>query len=243
LAGTRFRALHTRKLLLLALVCGSIATAAAFSLDRYLVATRRAEIAAQLPVPDRASLPAPAVERWRPRLFVAGEPAPPLDLVDVDTGARVSLAAHRGRRPVVLVMGSFGCNVFSAQVDEVVELYDKFGDRAAFYIVAISDAGHPLPEMALPDAARVLLAANDRDQRVAYARKGRELYEIPFPCLLDEYGEAERAYDAFPQRLLIIGIDGNIAFDAGWGADGGPSAWDFEKMERTLSLLQSSRDE
>jgi hypothetical protein len=243
LTGIRFGSLRTRKLLVLALVCGSVATAAALGLDQYLHATRRARIAAQLPTPDPASLSAPVVERWRPRLWAAGAPAPPLDLADVDSGARVSLAAQRGRRPVVLVMGSFGCNVFAGQIDEVVRLHEEFGDRAAFFFVAISDAGHPLPEMALPAATRALLAANDRDQRVAYARKGRELYQIPFPCLLDEYGEAERAYDAFPQRLLIIGIDGNIALDAGWGADGGPSAWDFDRIERTLNLLQSSRDE
>ena len=44
----------------------------------------------------------------------------------------------------------------------------------------------------------------------------------------------ESAYQAFPQRLVIVGTDGLIDFDGGWGSKGGPSDWDLEEVEKHL---------
>src|SRR5687768_4770421 len=187
-----------------------VAAAAAFAVDRYRLAEQRQQIAAQIPAPDRSALARPDTERWRPTLFDAGTAAPPFNLVDVRTGEQVSLDQHRGRRPVVLLLGSFGCSVFSGQLSHLLRLYETYQDRAAFCLIAIKDAGHPLPEMSLSEEPR--LDVTDRETRLWYCRKGLDVYQVPFSCVLDEDGQMERAYQAFPQRLLIVGADGNIVY-------------------------------
>jgi hypothetical protein len=215
-----------------------VAIAAAVAVDRYLLNAERQRIAAQIPEADRISLSPPDPERWRPTLFAAGTEAPSFDLMDVRTEERVRLDQLRGRRPVVLLFGSFGCNVFSGQLRSLLRLHEAYQDRAAFCFIAIKDAGHPLPEMALEDPS---LDLTDPETRACYVRKGLDAYKVPFPCLLDEDGQAERAYHAFPQRLVIVGIDGNIVYDGGFGAQGGPSAWDLKAVESHLrEALESS---
>jgi hypothetical protein len=78
-------------------------------------------------------------------------------------------------------------------------------------------------------------------ERLRFIHKGLEVFRIPFPCLLDEDGEVERAYEAFPQRLMIVGVDGRVVFDAGWGSKGGPSDWDLEEVERHLRAAFPAR--
>ena len=230
------------KLLGLLSGCVIVAAAAALAVDRYRLAEQRQQIAAHIPAPDRSSLPDPDTERWQPTLLRTGTPAPRFNLEDVRTGNRVSLDQHRGRRPVVLLLGSFGCNVFSGQLRDLVRLSETYRDRAAFCFVAIRDAGHPLPEMALPEEPRVDLT--NRESLLWYVRKGLDVYQVPFPCLLDEDGQVERAYHAFPQRLIIVGVDGNVVYDGGFGSRGGPSAWDLKVAESRLreALVASPRN-
>ena len=212
--------------------CVMVAGAAALAVDQYRLAEQRQQIAAQIPVVDRSSLPLPDTDRWQPTLFSAGTAAPSFNLRDVRTGARVSLNELRGRRPVVLLLGSFGCDVFSGQLGQLRRLHETYQDQAAFCFIAIKDAGHPLPEMSLSGEPNLDLT--DRETLLWYIRKGLDVYRVPFPCLLDEDGQVERAYQAFPQRLLIVGVDGNIVYDGGFGAQGGPSAWDLKMVESHL---------
>ena len=54
------------------------------------------------------ALPAPRMWLWaRKGSLVEGDPAPDFTLARHDGTGRVSLSSHRGRRPVVLVFGSY----------------------------------------------------------------------------------------------------------------------------------------
>jgi hypothetical protein len=215
-------------------VCLAVAAGAAFALDRYLVAKRRQEIAAEIPAPNRSSLSAPSILDWTPTLLTPGQAAPRFTLVDMRTGGRISLDDYRGRRPVVLLLGSFGCNVYCGQVRNLIRLHETYKDRAAFLFIAITDAGHPDPEMAAVLAGEPHPEKDTPEARVRLIRKGLEHYKVPFPCLLDEDRKVESAYEAFPQRLVIVGADGLVVFDGGWGSKGGPSNWDLEEVEEHL---------
>jgi hypothetical protein len=109
-AGRPWRDLFHRAsgLVGLLLACGVVAAAAAFTLDRYRVAKRRQAFAASLPVLDASALPPLRPQFWLPRRMAPGTPAPPFRLADVRTGQRVSLDESRSRRPVILLLGSFG---------------------------------------------------------------------------------------------------------------------------------------
>jgi hypothetical protein len=115
----------------------------------------------------------------------------------------------------------------------LTRLQDAYKDQVAFLFVAIKDAGHPdedLPTQALQH----LRKDKTPEGRLRLVRQGLETYRIFFPGLLDEDGQVEQAYGAYPQRLVIVGEDGLIAFDGGWGSDGGPSPWNLELVERHL---------
>ncbi len=212
--------------------CAMVAAAATFALDRYRAAEWEREIVAGRPAADRTLMPVPDIARWRPTLLAPGTGAPPFSLVEVRTGGRVSLDDCRGR-PVVLLLGSFGCNVFCGQLGELLRLHDTCKDRADFFFVAIRDAGHPGPKTS-PLAGDPDLGATTPAARLRLIRKGLGFYKVPFPTLLDEDGQVERAYDAYPQRLVIVGADGLVVFDGGWGSTGGPSDWDLEEVEKHL---------
>lgn len=101
-----------------------------------------------------------------------------------------------------------------------------------FLFVYIRDAGHP--DAGAPLADDPDRAVTDPDARLRFIRKELEFYNIPFPVLFDAGGEVERAYDAYPQRLIVVGTDGKVAYDGGRGTKGGPSDWDLEEVDNHL---------
>jgi hypothetical protein len=147
---------------------------------------------------DPSLLPAP---------LVPGDPAPNFTLVDVRSGERVRLSDYRGR-PVVLVFGSFRCEVLRAQLGRLIELHTAYAGRVAFLFTVIRNAGPP--------------------------EEGLE--SVPLTTLIDEHGGAERSYNAFPRRLLIVDAAGRIAFDGARGAIGS-NDWDLQAVGAHLDSL------
>jgi hypothetical protein len=215
------------------LACGLIALGGAVALDRFLTERRRRAIRAEIPTPDRRAMPVPSPQDWHPALIEPGTPAPDFDLPDARTGGRVRLRDYRGRSPVVLLLSSFGCNVFCGELTGLLRLHEAFQGRTAFVFVHVTDAGHPDPS-ASPFAGEPSLAGAPLEARLRRTRRGLEFYKLPFAGLVDEAGEAERAYGAFPKRLVVVGVDGRVVFDGGWGAKGGPSDWDLGEVEKHL---------
>lgn len=116
-------------------------------------------------------------------------------------------------------------------------LHEEFKDQAAFLLIYVSEAPHPLPELGP-------LAVGGPDTDTSEVRrkrigKGLEVFDLPFPCLLDEDGRVEAAYHAFPQRLVIVGSDGQVVLDVGRGSDGLVNAWDMRQIEERLRAALS----
>jgi hypothetical protein len=132
---------------------------------------------------------------------------------------------------VVLIFGSFSCDVFCKQAAELEQLYQEYKDRSAFLFVQIQEAGHDIPALdaALKDVPR---KTADRRQR---ARRGMEELHLTIPAVTDNPNRAiEYAYGAFPEYIVILDRKGRCVADIGWGL---PSGWDFDEICSELNKL------
>ena len=121
----------------------------------------------------------------------------------------------------------------------LLELHAKYRDRVAFLFVYIRDAGHPDP-VVFPNARQTKTADPTPEESLNLLKRGLEVYDIPFPVLLDSNGAVERAYNAFPKRLVVVGLEGLIVYDGGRGTTGGPSDWDLEDLEEHIRAALSA---
>ena len=102
-------------------------------------------------------------------------------------------------------------------------IYDKYKDRASFYIVYIKEA-HPIDLWQMP--------SNERDHVLLYSpRTDGERFEnagqcvrklgIRIPALVDSVADrVEQAYTGWPERLYVIAKGGRIAYKSGAGPFG-----------------------
>jgi hypothetical protein len=161
---------------------------------------------------------------WNPfdRRLPAGSPAPDFDLPAVG-GGRVTLARFRGR-PLVLVFGSFTCDKVCDRAAELDRLYRDHHDRAAFLFVSVTEANHPIPGLEFVAGG----PPADRSERIAEA--GR-VTGLTLPAAVDEGQAAERAYNAFPARLVAVAADGTVGLDLGRPM---AAPWDLGQVEDWL---------
>ncbi|MBX9584819.1 MAG: redoxin domain-containing protein [Gemmataceae bacterium] len=161
---------------------------------------------------------------WNPfdRRLPAGSPAPDFDLPAVG-GGRVTLARFRGR-PLVLVFGSFTCDKVCDRAVELERLYRAHRDRAAFLLVNVTEANHPIPGLEFVTGG----PPADRAERIAEA--GR-VTGLSLPAAVDEGQAAERAYNAFPARLVVVAADGTVGLDLGRPMS---APWDLGEVEAWL---------
>jgi type I thyroxine 5'-deiodinase len=117
------------------------------------------------------------------------------------------------------------------------KLYRQYRDRAAFYVVYITEA-HPIDAWQLSDNLKddVLVAtttSNDERQNVAgicVKNLGIEL-----PAVVDQSdNRVEEDYTGWPDRLYVIGKDGRIAYKSAPGPFGFKPAAVEETLKRIL---------
>lgn len=178
----------------------------------------------------RASPPAPLYSKaWEEHRLPQGQEAPDFALPAFPGGGEVRLSALRGRGPVVLAFGSFTCDLFCDSLGRLAELSEAYRGRARFYLVYIAEAGHRLP-FPSPEGGRL-----------GRVRKGLEFFRVPFPCLLaPPDSQAEKDYDPWPTRLVLVGADGLVALDAGRGVRRPP--WDLAGFEARLRTLAGEHE-
>lgn len=98
----------------------------------------------------------------------------------------------------------------------VRQLHEKYGSRAQFLFVYISEAGHEYPEKLRPFAEPPGAPEGSRLRLLPRVRAGKKHFDLRFPCLIDnEKNEVETLYRAYPTRLVIVDIAGRIALDSG----------------------------
>lgn len=199
--------------------------------------TRQARMAAAAATP--ATFPGPSPRGMGAGKTTVGQTAPDFTLRDARSGRQVRLSVARRGRPAVLVFGSFGCDVFCGQLERLRRLHHAFQDRVEFFFVQVRNAPHPLPDRLADAFRRAGVEPASGGDRREQARLGAAVMGIPFPCLVDTpAAEVESLYDAWPERLVIVGADGRVALDAGLGlATGGPvfgNGWNFAAIEDCL---------
>lgn len=156
-----------------------------------------------------------ASSRFFGRLIPAGTPAPDFILPCATDDSRIHLADLLEHRPVVLILGSFGCDYFCFRLDQVKELHQRFGDRAEFLFVYI-DNNHPEPDLPLDPLDAFEAHPPHTRERLARIRAGLKFYDLRFPCVVDTAdNQVQKDYEAFPARLLIVDRGGKIAVDTG----------------------------
>ena len=106
---------------------------------------------------------------------------------------------------------------------ELEQLYDRYADRVAFFIVYIREA-HPEDGWVLEANREDAIAVVDPvslDERTAVADACAVRLRTRIPILIDEVDDAVAlAYGGWPDRLYLIGGDGRVAFQGGRGPDG-----------------------
>ena len=116
------------------------------------------------------------------------------------------------------------------------ELYQTYGDRAAFYMVYIQEA-HPIDAWQTQSniKERVLFSTTRTlNERSKVADACVINLGIKLPAIVDTPDDrVERAYTAWPDRLYVIDADGRIAFKSA----AGPFGFKPEDVETVLKRL------
>ena len=113
----------------------------------------------------------------------------------------------------------------------LVKLRDAYAGRVEFLFVYVSEAPHdstPLKDASCPMPTEGE-GAEGHLRRVRWyeGESGKGL-----TWLLDGGDEAvEEAYSAWPRRLVVVGVDGRVAYDAGHGVR---QIWDMDEIERQI---------
>jgi len=153
---------------------------------------------------------------WKIRDFPVGSRAPDFSLPDALDQHLIHLADFRNKKPVVLLFGSFGCDIFCSHLARLNKLYQAYKDRVEFLFVYITEAQHH----ELPPSGKA-------EKKLENVHRGLRHFQISFPCLLGNK-EIEEAYTPYPLRLMVVDRAGRIAMDAGVGL---PRGWDLDGIE------------
>jgi hypothetical protein len=156
-----------------------------------------------------------------------GTPAPGLNLPAVSGVEPFRLAEFRGIKPVVLVFGSFTCDLLQARLPDLETVYKEYKDRVAFAFIITSEAGHQLPgfEFLLTPVNRDP-SSGSRAVRRQLVRKAMTLAGCSIPGYLDTPNdEAARLYAVYPARLVVVDRAGCIARNVGMPAGNNIEGW------------------
>ena len=120
------------------------------------------------------------------------------------------------------------------------ELYDRYRDRVAFFVVYIREA-HPEDGWVLSANREQEIAVTDpasAEERSSLGEACVARFAIRIPTLVDGLDDAVvRAYGGWPDRLYLVGRDGRVAFQG----DEGPFGFKPELLEQASSGASSSR--
>jgi len=177
---------------------------------------------------------------WLRVILPTGVPAPDLDLQALVGNAKFRLSSYRNVKPVVLVFGSFTCNLFQNHIPELNRLHKQFENRAAFVFIAAPEAGHTISgfEFLLQDRAnnpmRNELKHRERVEQ-ARAKAGLDL-----PGFFDGPNyEASQAYRAWPGRLVLVDVEGHVANDFRTPIQGWSAGTIAPRLETICSMAES----
>ena len=115
-------------------------------------------------------------------------------------------------------------------------LYEKYRDRAAFYLVYIREAHTVDGWQVRRNLAENVLFANTRssEERMDVAGVCLRTLQIAFPTLVDDAEDSvERSYWGWPDRLYVVDREGRIALKG----HPGPFGLRPKRVKATLTRL------
>jgi hypothetical protein len=106
------------------------------------------------------------------------------------------------------------------------DLHRRYGDRVEFLFVYVREAHAGAGWSGSPQNA------------VACTLPASEERQTSIPCVRDTpEGKVANAYDAWPKRLLVVGVDGRVGLDLGRGLDAPgkiTSLWELSGLRHWL---------
>lgn len=164
-----------------------------------------------------------------------------------DKGKAFKLSSELKKgKPIVLISGSYTCDVSRGNMSAIKEFQKKFGKKASFFMIYTIDA-HPADTPSPYSAERkVWIAKNNiRDnvkasqpkvyqQRVDLAQKWKTANSIEFPVLIDapdnfywkKFGQA-------PNMVYIISPEQTVFFKQAW--------FNKERLQKQFEDLESEK--
>jgi hypothetical protein len=168
-----------------------------------------------------------------PSSAMVGTPALDFTLPRQSDGKLVCLHDLFGNKPIVLIFGSFGCDLFCSRIEGFRKLYEQHHEHAEFLFVYVTQAFHAMPrelQAAIDERAR---KPNEIQGKRLIIDEGLHYFRLPFTCVTDDDdGSVELAYGAAPQRLVILEPNGVVALDLGRGL---PSGLDLDQASSWLN--------
>ena len=101
-------------------------------------------------------------------------------------------------------------------------MYAQYKNEVQFFIVYLKEA-HPADGWAMPVNSRVSYIKDPTNlfERFQVANTCVNDLNFTIPCLIDDMDNStDKAYAGFPDRLYLVGKDGNIAWQGGPGPRG-----------------------
>ncbi len=163
------------------------------------------------------------------------DPAPDFTLTSLDNKV-VQLSAVVPERPTVLIFGNFTCGPFRSQSGNIQKLYDRYKDRANFYLVYVREA-HPSDGWWMQSNQSVgidLKQPLDNLARRKVAEVCQQHLSVTIPFLVDTIDDkVGSTYSGMPNRLYLIDTQGRVAFKNGRG----PFGFHPRQLEQALLFL------
>jgi len=119
-------------------------------------------------------------------------------------------------------------------------MYDDYKDRVEFFLVYIREA-HPTDgrQARINERHNIFVKQPAKYvERVAVAKEMCTQLDLKLPPLIDNLDDrVNQAYNAEPDRLYLIGVDGRIAYQGARGPRG------FDPAELEVAIREAVRKE
>jgi peroxiredoxin len=138
-----------------------------------------------------------------------GERLPVFDLQEVD-GGRIRSSDYKGRKPLLIIMGSLTCPMTYSSNPRLKELYNAYGARVGFVMLHVREA-HP------GEATR---QTHTMQEKMEHARELQRRDHLPWPIAVDDLaGSVHQKFDKKPNAVFLADKTGTIIYRGLWAGD------------------------
>ncbi len=153
-----------------------------------------------------------------------GDRFPEFDL-PAATGGRIRSAAIVGRKPMLLITGSYTCPMTASSNPVLKRLHQRYGGQVVFIMLQVREA-HPGDTFDQPHSIEAKI-------RHAEALKARD--RLPWPIAVDSTdGALHQALDEKPNAVWLTDRTGTVVYRGLW-------AGDDEPLEAALEAVLAGR--